>query len=1196
MKQGVEQKDSLTGAYARAGFETCLQREIEQAYERGVPASLLIIDLDHFKSINDAFGHARGDEVLAELAKRVSSMIRTMDYLFRYGGDEFVLLLPETSVLQAQAMGERLLDRVRKKLFKGNPPISLSLSIGVADSFEGGTAEELFEKADYRLLIAKRLGRGRVVAHDSARQTSLLFHEISRLVEREGALEQLNGFFEKLPEVRQGIMEIAGQRGTGRTCFLEKVMEAARLRGFEVLSLKAHPMLQARLYGALLEAGREWTGRQLSSEDIRGFTRELLSHLKKKGKLGFLIAIDDMPHLDLGSMGIVREILASVNILQIGLVYTTDQSSGTKSISIEAPYIEMVEIGPFTQQGARIWLRELLQWEPEEDFLGWLYEECGGYPARLRKGLVYLAQRGKLEHQLEGWRFNEAYDDIQMGEWLDGQGRQPQHNFPPLTPFVGRDAELGQLKGLLLQRRLVTVLGSGGIGKTRLALQAAAESLEEYRHGIYFVELAPLERPEFILSTIADAIGYAFYGGQDPKEQLLDYLRERQMLLLLDNFDHLLDGAGLIAEIIHETTAVSLLVTSRQRLNLPNEAVYELGGLVVPDPESGAALETCSAVQLFMQIANQDHAAFTLQEEEKPYLIRILKMVEGMPLGIELAASWVGLFNLKEMAEQIERNLNFLAASRPDLPERHRSLRAVFDQFWGFLSQGEKGVLRKLSIFRGGFRRMAAEQVAGASFFFLSALVDKSFLRRDTSGRYQMHEVLRQYAEEELAALSEEHRQASRTHSEYYVAYIKERGSLLRGEHQKSALIEIRKEIENVRRGWNWAVISGDIEGIERSLVPLFRFYEMANMIQEAEEAIQRVDQQLREYFASGAISEEGFLRLLGKVMVRKGRIEYRFSRHKEARELLAESLSLLGDMEEPEEIAYIENGLGEVAFVLGDYDRALSHYQNALEISTRCDDAHWKAMAYINLAIGLISKGELEKSEEYLEMSLQLLKKMRNRWGIANALINLGNIAAMRGDLKKARLHFEESLLYWRETGDQRGMANTFGNLGRVAYIAGDYREAKEYCWKSIEFNDVIGNQWSKALALVNLGYSEYELGEYRSAKRQLLGAINISLKINAVPMVLQALVGVAALLHADGNMDQALELLFFAQGHPAADHDVKSDAANFLKRFERSSTAEALDQSHQRAAGQALEDVLAELVENDLSNAELQMVFQET
>jgi RNA polymerase sigma factor (sigma-70 family) len=366
--------------------------------------------------------------------------------------------------------------------------------------------------------------------------------------------------------------------------------------------------------------------------------------------------------------------------------------------------------------------------------------------------------------------------------WLN----PPRHNLPAqTTPFVGREQELHQIARYFANPdlRLLTIVGQGGMGKTRLMLEVAQrlmspnDLLEEpppfYDDGVFLVELAPLTTPDDIVTAAAAAVGCQLQSdGRSPRQQLLDFLRPKRLGLLMDNFEHVLAGADFVADMLQAAPHVRITTTSRERLNISGEVVFHLEGMDFPDWETPTDALEYSAVKLFMQGATRALPAFELKTADLPYVARICKLAQGMPLAIILAASWVALLSLREIADEMTKNIDFLESAARDLPERQRSMRAVFEYSWNLMSAAEQQVFMKLAIFRGGFTREAAEAVAGATLRLLMSLANKSLIRRHAeTGRYEIHELLRQYGEDRLEASGEA--TATRdAHSAYYAGFI----------------------------------------------------------------------------------------------------------------------------------------------------------------------------------------------------------------------------------------------------------------------------------------------------------------------------------------------------------------------------------------------------------------------------------------
>jgi predicted ATPase len=340
------------------------------------------------------------------------------------------------------------------------------------------------------------------------------------------------------------------------------------------------------------------------------------------------------------------------------------------------------------------------------------------------------------------------------------------------TKFIGREVELRKIKKELKNPsyRLLTLVGPGGVGKTRLAIKAAndvaleADSL--FKDGIHFIPLEDQQEVCTLAARIAGVLNIPLSGIGEPIEQLLNYLQDKQMLLVLDNFEHLMDSTEQIAEILKKDSKIKILVTSREALNLSEEWRFELVGLPLPDLSKVDLIDN-SAVQLFVERARHVRSDF-MRENNASCIAQICRLVDGMPLAIELAASWIRSLSCADIAGEIESNLDFLETNLRNIPERHHSMRVVFEQSWSKLNEAEKDVYMSLSVFTGSFSLSAAKSVAGAKPAILTSLVDKSLIRRDHSDCYQLHAPLRKYAAEKLADSEDRERKIRDRHSVFY--------------------------------------------------------------------------------------------------------------------------------------------------------------------------------------------------------------------------------------------------------------------------------------------------------------------------------------------------------------------------------------------------------------------------------------------
>ena len=406
----------------------------------------------------------------------------------------------------------------------------------------------------------------------------------------------------------------------------------------------------------------------------------------------------------------------------------------------------------------------------------------------------------------------ELHHRIASGEVTPQPAATPMPRDWPVeaTPFVGRADELAKLHEYLAapDSHLATVVGISGVGKTRFVLQGATQAMGVFRQGVNYVSAAAISTPEALSHAIVRALALPLLGQRNAATQLISQLRNRETLIVLDQLDHHPGVPRFLHELIQQARGVRLLVASSNRLDLPGEWVLPLYGLRVPETDDPNQVRRSDAVQLFMQAVQRVRGVNGLSTDELPHVARICRLVEGMPLGIELAAAWARLLSYQEIAEEIEKNYRFLATASPGTPERHLSLTAAFDHSWNQMATEERTLFRRLSVFRGGFVREAAEQVASASLQTLAALMDKCLIQRRLSGRYQIHGLLRSYGEQKLAERPDEEAHTYECYCAYYTRFLQCQMELFNAGQGHVPLSEIAEEQQNLQAAWRWATSS----------------------------------------------------------------------------------------------------------------------------------------------------------------------------------------------------------------------------------------------------------------------------------------------------------------------------------------------------------------------------------------------------
>jgi tetratricopeptide (TPR) repeat protein len=450
--------------------------------------------------------------------------------------------------------------------------------------------------------------------------------------------------------------------------------------------------------------------------------------------------------------------------------------------------------------------------------------------------------------------------------------------------------------------------------------------------------------------------------------------------------------------------------------------------------------------------------------------------VGGLPLGIEIASSWLRSLSCKEIAQEIEKGLDFLETSMRDVPERHRSLRAVFDYSWDLLGEVERGALRRLSVFVGGFSREAAEEVAGARLGLLTSLVDKSLLRRHMSGRYEMLDVLRQYVREKLDEEADEKEEVLDKHCEYYANFLKERGKQRAGPEYEAMMQDVAFEIENIRFAWDRAVTTHNVECISKSMVCLFRFYRTRGWFHEGHELFSK---------AVSAYEAKEDKALFARLLSRMARFVFRLGDLHRAREELERSLALFRELGLTYEIAVSLNYLGIVYRMLGELEKVRPLHEEALAIFRELGDKSGISTSLGNIAYITSSLGNYAEAQRIGEEVLALDRELGDLYGIAGSLSDLGSAAHSRGELEDAEKLYKESLGISKKLNHQYGMARTLNNLGIVKSSLGDHEGAKECYQESQEIFRDIGDMSGIAASLTNLGVVYRLQGKFAEAKK---------------------------------------------------------------------------------------------------------------
>jgi predicted ATPase/DNA-binding SARP family transcriptional activator len=811
------------------------------------------------------------------------------------------------------------------------------------------------------------------------------------------------------------------------------------------------------------------------------------------------------------------------------------------------------------------------------------------------------------------------------------------HNLPAqTTPFIGRERELTELTDRLtnLDTRLVTIIGPGGMGKTRLAQQAGWRFVEQdtFRDGVWFLSLAAVDANTFgtalnpLLNGLAGLFGLRLQGGASPQAQVLAYLQSRQMLLIFDNLEHLLAESGVLSQLLRGAPEITLLTTSRERLNLQEEWLFPLEGLAFsphpnPLPEGEGATSPplggtergrglTEAVQLFQQTAQRLQPSFDLPAHLHA-VAQICRLVEGLPLGIELAASWVRYMAPVEIAQEIENDIDFLATNVRNLPPRHRSLRAVFDHSWRLLSPPEQEALPPLALFRGGFRLAEAQAVTGAVRPLLAGLVDKSLVSVSAAGRYDLHERLRQYLLEKLRQDLALYQTACDRHSQVYLALLQlDHAELIR----RKSLQRLTEDFDNIRVAWHWALEHHNWSAIRRSRRGLHHFCVNKSWFLEInalyEGAISILKGRLAQLAALPEADIEPEIPLLLAVLhCYHGEMQARLGIHDPARQTILDAkLSILrkfGSIAYPE-LADVLSGAGDpFTRRLVDGHATYQRYnQEALTLYQSLGDRFGQWLALRSLGFAALFAGQFAAAAGYVDQLFALAETAADAHNRLPALNIGGYIALARGDYPRAEDNFRQCY-HLAVTIDLAYPAIPYfrASLANVARLQGDFTQAAHYLQEAETFAHQVGRghpggfrhhrhheiglaagylaetqgalaaaraafaqihqqdqdqSHYSAAALIGLGWVALQGEDWSAARRHFASALPLIEQLETAPQALDALAGVAHWQARAGQPEQALALIGLVQHHPSSYQESK-DRVGGLEKELRAELSEA-------------------------------------
>lgn len=1050
--------DSLTQALTRQAGEHWLREALRRVTPQH-PLAVMFFDLDHFKSINDAFGHTVGDAVLQAVAGHLKQRLAGQGVIVRYGGDEFYIALPDTGRDQARAWAQEALRYFATHPLKVGTATTLyaRLSIGVAVApMDGHTPEEILEVADRRHYFAKYSG-GHCVILDDRSATQSLIARPRRPIGQHRERNRLYELISTLIHYPTGVIRIQSPPYGGASSFLSIARDAARLNSYTVLEISLTPALQWRYLGAFHHAlNMAGLAEYVETETE---VMQVVRRLVEQSQRGVLLSVAFAEWLDAGSLRVIQRLLSSpLEGKHFALVYATTLESFAPEF--HAPFFEQLHLSPLQTEDVRAWIRHALRWEPSEACVAWVMDVTQGLPELIHPTLESLVREGYLQATDEGWKW------FPPDRWRPPRPAPPplQHaGVPPDLPLLfGRNRDLSVLQDLVRNHTLLTVAAPVGMGRSRLLQQLVIESTAAFAEGAYYI--TPYGGFERLAELVARVLKIPLNPQSAPLEQVIEALKGRHMLLVLDELEQHPDLQDFIQAVLHRAPQVHLVVGAHHRLQHPREVVYALKGIAW-EGESDAP-----AIQLFFHFSQQNGAPLSPSAETISQVRQICHWAQGNPLALRIMASWTTSLPLDFLLDWVQCSA---LQTNP--------LHAVMSEFWNMLSPVEQETLAGLAVFRGPFEAVAAATVAGASPFFLDALVAKTYLERLPQQRFRLSGTLRRFALEKL------HRmnplwifQVERQHAIWYLEGLPRHRGITSPDLLADYLAPV-EEIPDVLAAWRWALqarewrlLSSAALWVFNSLGDRNRFIQAYQLAEETLAVLVHTPPRERD---------QPYYALRAQVETARAEFKHHLGDSEAAMRWLQKVRSRLGSFLSPWHQAYLARVLGRVYMNLGQYQQAEVELQ-------------------------------------------QVLHYYRTRGGtraLLDALRAMEVVKYLQRDLEEAEAYAHEALVVAQEAGLSSAAAAFLNNLGVIEMEQNRLDQARETLRRALETLGDYDAPSLRASIYDSRGRVELALGEHCRALEYLGEALRHALSIGALPNALEALTTTARVWAAMGRVEEA-------------------------------------------------------------------------
>ncbi len=1076
--------DTLTGLGDKEAFSREFTRCVADKTSEHTVFSLIIIDIDHFKSVNDGFGHRRGDQILAEFGRRVLEVSRENDMVFRYGGDEFTGILHGTDTYEAMKFSRRLLERVDGEEFKGSPPLSITLSIGIAQfPVDGSSVRELFDSADRRLYAAKRSGRNRVVSADDPDQLENGNKIQGRLLGREKELASFMQFTEEAGEKGRGFFLVLGPDGAGKSSFLDAAASMLSLNDYKLIKISGNR--------TDLQAPHSAIAASLACEPNEDAVIDAL-YSYVEASMSFGVFLKDMHLTDSASIEDVKKFY-SVYPGWMVIAASTERSVMNQSSEFGGVSTS-IRLGPISQEDCRAWFRAVLMWDPPGDFLEWFHSETGGLPGLFAQGIRHLERRGYLINSGGSYSIDSDCMNFLLSNRLAFGTTAEINNLPiDLTPFLGREQELSRIRDLFdSQAKLITLKGIRGTGCRRLAIRAAGQNESLFTSGICLVDCASGAEP----ASVRLSAELSLPSGKDPEASVQSFLADAVMLLVFVNARPGSETVHFIAGLLKNCSGVTIMTTSRNALEISGEVVVPVGGISTARHSEGVPSD---AAAVFIQSAERLAGVRFTNDLDLDVVEDICALVDGVPMAIELAASWIKVMSVSSIYKRISANPSFLGGRNEE--ENLDGFSDLFQHSWEQLSSAEKNAALRLTVFAGHFTVEEAEEISDVSLEIVMSLVDSSFLLRDDQGIH-IPALTSDFIIQEGGAYSRGFEVAREMHCRYFAYRAEFFGEMTRtGREAGRGFNGIKESFSDISTAWKFAIEKGRYRFLRQMLGPVFtycldrgRFRTGFNMVKEA---------------VSNSVTEipQG---LTGILLSSQSMLAHRMGRVIIAQELIEQALEVTAELSGTDRASILFTR-GRMMMELGQLSAAKDYLNRALNIYTDQEKHIYALEVQLEILKCNLESGNFSMVRSTLPSVAEQCRQYSFRTGEWKTRLYMGNLAAADGDFRRAREAFLSYLSAVKTAGYKGLCAMALNEVAGAEASLGSYGEAEQHYLASAEYYRKIGSTRGQAGIKLNLAVVNRMRGRSEEVRKNYSEALELGEKSHDENIIANSLCGLA-------------------------------------------------------------------------------------